>query len=84
MDNTDQLTHTGEGGSDPGDRITAAGYTWRTYGENVAVGYSSEEDVINGWINSPGHCKNIMNGNFVHMAVARQDRYWTQEFAAPR
>ena len=84
MNNNNVLSHTGANNSDPGQRIESAGYNWITYGENVASGYPDEESVIEGWIKSPGHCKNIMNGKFVHMAVARSGDYWTQEFAAPR
>ena len=84
MNQNNTLSHTGAGGSDPGDRITAAGYQWRAYGENVAVGYPTEEAVIQGWLNSEGHCKNIMNGTFTKMGVSVSGRYWTQEFATPR
>ena len=84
MNQNNTLSHTGAGGSDPGDRITAAGYQWRAYGENVAVGYPTEEAVIQGWLNSEGHCKNIMNGTFTKMGVAVSGRYWTQEFDTPR
>jgi uncharacterized protein YkwD len=84
MNRNNTLSHTGANGSDPGDRITAAGYIWRTYGENVASGYPNEESVVEGWLNSEGHCKNIMNGNFTEMGVAVSGRYWTQELAAPR
>jgi uncharacterized protein YkwD len=84
MNNNNTLSHTGANNSDPGQRIEAAGYNWMTYGENVASGYPDEESVIKGWLNSPGHCKNIMNGKFVHMGIARSGDYWTQAFGAPR
>lgn len=74
------FNHVGLNGSSAGDRITAAGYTWRTYGENIAKGYSTEQSVVDGWIKSEGHCKNIMNGNFREMGVGRVDSYWTQVF----
>ncbi|MCC5943573.1 MAG: CAP domain-containing protein [Bernardetiaceae bacterium] len=78
------FSHTGADGSSPGDRLTAAGYNWRTYGENIAKGYTSEEDVIRGWIDSPGHCRNIMNPNFTEMGIGRSANYWTQMLATPR
>ncbi|RYD55235.1 MAG: CAP domain-containing protein [Sphingobacteriales bacterium] len=84
MSDKNTLSHTGANNTDPGQRITAAGYSWMTYGENVASGYVDEEAVIKGWLNSPGHCKNIMNGKFVHIGVARSGDYWTQNFAAPK
>jgi len=83
MNKHENLSHTGSDGSSPGDRLDAAGYLWSTYGENVAVGYSSEEDVIEGWLDSPGHCTNIMNANVTQMGVATSGSYWTQVFAKP-
>ncbi|MCU7878120.1 MAG: Ig-like domain-containing protein [Candidatus Thiodiazotropha sp. (ex Lucinoma borealis)] len=82
------FSHTGLDDSSPGDRITAAGYNWRTYGENIAAGYADEEAAMNGWLNSPGHCANLMNPNFTEMGEAVAENpasqyriYWTQNFA---
>ncbi len=80
MNQRNYFSHTGADGSSAGDRITRAGYNWRTYGENIAKGYSNEQAVVNGWIQSEGHCKNIMNGSFREMGVARSGAYWVQEF----
>ncbi|WP_411102736.1 CAP domain-containing protein [Streptomyces sp. cmx-4-9] len=80
------MSHTGSDGSDPGQRITRAGYTWSTYGENVAYGYSSPEQVMTGWMNSPGHRQNILNCSFKEIGVglAQPNSYWTQSFGAAR
>ncbi|MFF4319207.1 CAP domain-containing protein [Streptomyces sp. NPDC001568] len=80
------MSHTGSDGSDPGQRITRAGYNWSTYGENVAYGYGSPEQVMNGWMNSPGHKKNILNCSFKEIGVglAQPNSYWTQAFGATR
>lgn len=82
MNANNYFSHTGLNGSSAGERITATGYAWRTYGENIAKGYTSEQSVMDGWINSEGHCKNIMNPNFKEVGVARVGNYWTQEFGA--
>lgn len=74
------FSHTGFDGSSAGDRIRQAGYNWRKYGENIAKGYSTEQEVINAWILSVDHCKNIMDSDFREMGVARAGVYWTQEF----
>lgn len=76
------FSHTGANGSNPGQRITAAGYAWKTYGENIASGYTSEQQVFNAWINSEGHCKNIMGANFKEMGAGRENNIWTQVFGA--
>lgn len=80
------MSHTGSDGSDPGARITRAGYSWMTYGENVAYGYSTPEQVMNGWMNSPGHRENILNCAFKEIGVglAEPNSYWTQDFGAAR
>jgi len=82
MKSNDYFSHTGLNGSGAGQRITAAGYIWKTYGENIANGYTSEQAVMNGWLGSEGHCKNIMNASFKEMGAGREGNYWTQILAA--
>ncbi|MEU5595121.1 CAP domain-containing protein [Streptomyces sp. NPDC020298] len=80
------MSHTGSDGSSPGDRITRAGYSWSAYGENVAYGYSTPEQVMAGWMSSPGHRANILNCSFKEIGVglAQPNSYWTQDFGTPR
>ncbi|WP_324604176.1 CAP domain-containing protein [Streptomyces sp. 303MFCol5.2] len=80
------MSHTGSDGSAPGDRITRAGYAWSTYGENVAYGYTTPEQVMSGWMSSPGHKANILNCAFkeVGVGLAQPGSYWTQDFASTR
>lgn len=80
MNDANYFSHTGKDGSGAGDRMERQGYNWRTYGENIAKGYSNEKAVMEGWINSEGHCRNIMNGNFQEMGVGKEGDYWTQVF----
>ncbi|MGN6399102.1 MAG: CAP domain-containing protein [Flavisolibacter sp.] len=74
------FSHTAPDGSRAGDRIEKAGYHWLMYGENIGLGYKNEKEVVEGWLKSPGHCKNIMNKDYKEMGVARAGNYWTQEF----
>ncbi|WP_030300388.1 CAP domain-containing protein [Streptomyces katrae] len=80
------MSHTGSDGSDPGQRITRAGYSWTTYGENVAYGYTTPEQVMTGWMNSPGHRENILNCAFkeIGVALAQPNSFWTQDFGTAR
>ncbi|MGW4290887.1 CAP domain-containing protein [Streptomyces sp. NPDC004673] len=80
------MSHTGSDGSDPGSRITAAGYQWSAYGENVAYGYSTPEQVMDGWMNSEGHRENILNCSYKEIGVglAQPGSYWTQDFGTAR
>lgn len=82
MNKNNYFDHVAPDGSNPGDRITRAGYTWRAYGENIAKGYTSEQAVMNGWLQSEGHCKNIMAANVKEMGAGRDGNYWTQIFAS--
>lgn len=76
-------------GHNAGDRITAVGYTWQSYGENIAWNYLSAAAVVQGWMNSPGHRKNILNPNVTEIGVwvaknSRGEPYYCQVFARPR
>ncbi|MHA7878469.1 MAG: CAP domain-containing protein [Saccharospirillum sp.] len=85
------FSHTGSDGLQLRDRIEATGYAWRTIGENIAAGQKTVAQVMEGWLESEGHCKNIMNDQFEEFGVSRVDneaadyeRYWTQVFGAQR
>ena len=82
MDRNNHFDHAGTDGSSPGDRLTEAGYAWRTYGENIALRYPTATAVFNGWKNSPGHCRNMMNAGFKEMGAAQVGDYYTQDFGA--
>ncbi|MEU9227673.1 CAP domain-containing protein [Streptomyces massasporeus] len=77
--------HTAPDGSRPWDRAAAAGSTRRSIGENIACGQRSPADVVEGWMNSPGHRANILKPGFTHIGVGlagggRAGTYWTQLF----
>jgi RNA polymerase sigma factor (sigma-70 family) len=78
--------HTNPDGADPGQRITAAGYKWSTYGENIAQGQQTAEAVMESWMNSPGHRANILNCSFKDIGVGIHKGsggpWWTQDFGA--
>lgn len=77
--------HTSPDGRDPGDRVQASGFSpIRTWGENIAMGQRTAEQVVQGWLDSPGHRANIMNCSFTHIGVghATKGPHWTQVFAA--
>ena len=76
------MGHTGSDGSSAGDRIQANGGSFSTWGENVAAGYRNASDVVDGWMNSPGHRANILNPGFTRIGVAvatsaDDTPYWT-------
>jgi uncharacterized protein YkwD len=83
------FAHRGSDGSEPRDRVRRAGYASRLSGENIAFAAESAEEVVAGWLASPGHCANIMDGRFRHTGVGfangRKEGhiYWVQTFGAP-
>ena len=70
-------SHAGSDGSMAGDRLDRSGFWWKICGENIARSLQTEEEVIAIWLDSPIHCRNLMNPNFRYMGAARVDRYWT-------
>ncbi|MFI5913620.1 CAP domain-containing protein [Dactylosporangium sp. NPDC051541] len=77
--------HTGSDGSNFVQREVAAGYTTGASAENIAWGYRTAQDVVNGWINSPGHRANMLNCSSIAVGVglaykADGTPYWTQDF----
>jgi uncharacterized protein YkwD len=80
MNTQNYFSHTGKDGSTFSERMERQGYNWRAAGENIAKGYANEKAVIEGWINSEGHCRNIMSSNFEEMGVGKEGDYWTQVF----
>ena len=91
MANNNFFSHTGSDNSSAGDRISREGYRWSAWGENIAAGYSSVSAVMNGWINSQGHCSNLMSSSFTELGAAKFINnastyriYWTQAFGRPR
>lgn len=86
-----RMQHEGSDGSTPAQRITRQGYRWKAVGENVAAGADTAQEVVAGWLDSPGHCANIMSPQFTEMGVAfainirdEQAVYWAQSFGTPR
>jgi len=72
----DHYNHIGIDGSDPTDRASRLWYKY-ALGENIARGYTDEESVFKGWLNSPGHCENMLNIDKHEVGVARNGIYWT-------
>jgi uncharacterized protein YkwD len=86
----DYFAHESRNGKGAGDRVTAAGYDWKHYGENIARGVDSPYAVVDGWMHSPEHRHNILDCSLDQMGVGiaiagDQDRtvYWVQDFATP-
>lgn len=91
MAQDDFFSHTGKDGSSVLDRVQDAGYAPRAVGENIAAGQTTPEQVVQGWINSPGHRSNMLSPNFTEIGIGYEflandtgninyNHYWAQVF----
>ncbi|MCL1631130.1 CAP domain-containing protein [Sporolactobacillus sp. CPB3-1] len=69
----------------PFDMMKKYGISYKSAGENIAAGQKTPEEVVQGWMNSPGHRANILNASFTTIGVGYVEggsygSYWTQEF----
>jgi len=82
-----KMSHIGGNGSRSAERVKARGYRYFRTGENVAAGYFPVDRVMKGWMDSPGHKRNIL-GSFSEIGVGcavGEDgkRYWCVTFGLP-
>ncbi len=83
MENNNYFSHTSPTYGSPFDMMKSFGITYNTAGENIAKGQKTAEDVVNGWMNSEGHRKNILNSAFTQMGLGYtkgDTTYWAQMF----
>lgn len=77
----EQFSHTRPNGESCDTAVTV---NWSYIGENIAMGYPTPEAVMNGWMNSDGHRKNILNGDFTKIGIgvcsSGGAMYWVQLF----
>ena len=86
MAENNYFSHTNLAGESPFDRLKKGQISYRTAGENIAAGQKTPEAVVNSWMNSEGHRKNILNASFNKMGLgyvtanSGYKTYWTQVF----
>lgn len=82
MQTSHYFDHTSPTYGSPFDMMKKYGITYNYAGENIAMGQRSPEEVVNAWMNSEGHRKNILNSNYNYIGVGyvAEGNYWTQEF----
>lgn len=85
MADRDFFDHDNPDGDGPSERMDAAGYDGRGWGENIAAGRETPEETMEQWMNSPGHCSNIMTEGFSLIGAGyypggEYRHLWTQTF----
>lgn len=89
----DYISHNGLNGSTMSSRMNQVGYISYYYGENVAAGDTTPEEVVQGWISSPEHRANLLNSAFTEVGIGyyylasdtginNYYSYWTQDFGS--
>lgn len=69
-------------GAGPTERAAAQGYVANgCCGENIAYGYGDAQNVVNGWMDSPGHRANILGGAYQEIGVGVFDDQYVQVFS---
>ena len=83
------FSHTRPNGTSCFTALKECKVSYLSAGENIAAGYRSPEDVVDGWMNSPGHRANILNSGFRKIGVGYVNapatvytHYWVQMFAS--
>lgn len=89
-----ELRAASESGANAGTRLLEAGVEWSEWGENLASGFDSAEDVMAAWTSSGAHRANLLHDGFTEVGVGFSKRkstnsrkaqtYWVIEFAAPQ
>ena len=86
MASNNYFTHDSQNGTTFAQRLLNEGYQWSAAAENIAAGQQSVSSVMTTWLNSPGHCRNIMEPALTEVAVAcvmqgntTYGTYWTMD-----
>lgn len=74
------FSHVSQDGRTMSDRIEEYTLSYGYKGENIALGYSTPEEVVKGWVNSEGHRANLLNKNYTDIGVGYNNGYWVQNF----
>ncbi|HSO59216.1 MAG TPA: CAP domain-containing protein [Paenisporosarcina sp.] len=82
MSKNNYFSHTSPTLGSPFDQMKARGIQYKAAAENIAMGQQTAAEVVKGWMESPGHRANIMNGTYTHIGIGydANGNYWTQQF----
>ena len=81
----DILDHTGRDGRELGKRLTAAGFRWRAAAENLARGSEISGEIVELWLKSPPHRRNLLRADLdqagVGVAFGATGAVWVLDLA---
>ncbi|KAB2330014.1 hypothetical protein F7731_21225 [Cytobacillus depressus] len=82
MQQKNYFSHTSPTYGSPFDMMRDFGVTYTSAGENIAQGQPTPQEVVQAWMNSEGHKRNILSNSFTHIGVGfeQNGKHWTQMF----
>jgi uncharacterized YkwD family protein len=82
MNSKHYFSHTSPTYGSPFDMMRDFGVTYKSAGENIAMGQTTAQQVVTSWMNSEGHRKNILSSNYTNIGVGytSNGNYWSQMF----
>ncbi len=82
MQKNNYFSHTSPTYGSPFDMMKEFGISYRAAAENIAMGQRTPDEVVNAWMNSDGHRKNILSSSYTHIGIGyvENGNYWTQIF----
>ncbi|WP_257008272.1 CAP domain-containing protein [Bacillus sp. FJAT-45350] len=84
MINSNYFSHNSPNYGSPFDMLRTFGISYTAAGENIAKGQKTPQEVMNAWMNSPGHRQNILSGQFDTIGVGFYNGAWVQMFIKAR
>lgn len=89
MASNNYFSHNSRNGAKFTARIRNAGYRYRFAAENIAAGQQTPDEVVTGWMESPGHRANILNCRLKEIGIgygfndgSAFGSYWVQDFGS--
>jgi uncharacterized protein YkwD len=79
----DYFSHTSPVSGDLADRLMNAGVLYSQAGENIAANYIDAPATVEGWLNSEGHRKTMLNEDYTHLGIGVFHKHYTQNFIIP-
>lgn len=83
MVNYDYFDHADRQGRDVAGRIDEIGYRWMSVGENLGINQKTVAEIIQDWLDSPSHCRMMMDPTFTEAGIARYKNVWVLHLGKP-
>ena len=82
MEQNNYFSHASPTYGSPFDMMRDQGVSYKSAGENIAKGQRTPQEVVQAWMNSEGHRRNILSNDYTHIGVGYDPNghHWTQMF----